>query len=564
MAVYDNTENSLQTSSQHQDELPTPPRRKCLSATLSMESQASNLTVLSSASAEEPTDFASLTFSASRFIHKKQRRDKFQHNYKLGPLIGKGGFGSCFKCTHIGSGVERACKLLHKSDNRKDNKSVVHEFKLLSQLDHPNLLKVYELYEDKKYFFIITDLYEGGDLFDLVEKEGPLNEQEVAMVIQRLLSCVNYLHQNGIVHRDIKPENVILTGNDFNTLKLIDFGLARQERPNQAFCSIVGSPFYVSPQVVNAQYNRKCDIWALGVIAYVLLCGKPPFDGGSDHDILEKIQVGYIHFDYAAFDVVTPDCTAYIRYLMTYEEDQRPSALEALKHPWLEQLKSAKAVASVKNMVLKKDVESALESLQRFQSRDCKLKQATAALLSCRFVTVAQRERLDAVFRALDRSHTGTLSVHDLQLAFADHLNIYLTQEEIQQQLWPDINYGGSGAVSYSEFVAVVSLEGRSSAAKVQEIYEHLDQDQKGFLNARDLQIGFRIKPETADLVCSEMIAQVAKDEDDEVIPRAVFERAVGKTIVAKKKTSSKPVAAAVVPTRKPLRRTRSLAAGAA
>ena len=187
-------------------------------------------------------------------------------------------------CVHRETGVQRAVKVLRKSNMDEDEKKMLfNEIHILKNLDHPNIVKMYESFEDEKRYYIVTEICKGGELFDEIIARGKFTEKDAAVLMKQVLSCVNYCHKNNIVHRDLKPENVLLEANkDFDQIKIIDFGTSLQFDPSKFLDEKLGTPYYIAPEVLNKKYNEKCDIWSCGVILYIILSGVPPFNGAND------------------------------------------------------------------------------------------------------------------------------------------------------------------------------------------------------------------------------------------------------------------------------------------
>jgi len=167
----------------------------------------------------------------------------------------------------------------------------------LKKLDHPNILKMYESYECDKRYYIVTDLCGGGELFEEITSRKQFSENDAAVLMKALLQCINYCHSNKVMHRDLKPENILLEDNkDYNQIKIIDFGSSVDFGQCEIHSLQVGTSYYIAPEVIKKHYNFKCDIWSCGVIAYILLSGRPPFNDSSDKKIMEKIESGKFHF----------------------------------------------------------------------------------------------------------------------------------------------------------------------------------------------------------------------------------------------------------------------------
>ena len=182
-------------------------------------------------------------------------------------------------------------RLINKATNT-NLREIQEETHILHELDHPNIVKYFETFEDYNYVYIVTELCPKGDLFDMmkrkVEKDGCFNEFESAKIMQTLLKAINHWHSLGITHRDIKPENIMFGDDDI--LKLIDFGLSRQVQKGGVLHGAVGSIYYIAPEVFSKSYSNKCDIWSLGIILYTLLSGYLPFEGGTTKEVLDNIK----------------------------------------------------------------------------------------------------------------------------------------------------------------------------------------------------------------------------------------------------------------------------------
>lgn len=158
-----------------------------------------------------------------------------------------------------------------------------NEINNLKDLDHPNIIKINEFFEDEKRYYIVTEICKGGELFDEIVERGHFTEKDAAKLMKQILSCINFCHINKIVHRDLKPENILLEKDkDFDKIKIIDFGTSLLIEEGDIIKEKLGTPYYIAPEVLKKKYTTKCDIWSCGVIAYIVLCGKPPFNGDTE------------------------------------------------------------------------------------------------------------------------------------------------------------------------------------------------------------------------------------------------------------------------------------------
>ena len=256
-----------------------------------------------------------------------------------GIILGTGTYGTVRECTHCSTGKKYAVKTINKSIvSRHDD--IKREVELLRSIDHPNIIKMNDCFEDEVYVHIITERFTGGELFDLILDNttdyGCLSEEYAASVIKSLLESIQYLHSKDIVHRDIKPENLLLSTNDDNAVvKLIDFGFSRTHKDGY-MTNQVGSPYYMSPCILQGKYDKSCDLWAVGIVTYILLSGYPPFNGDNVNEVKAAIMKGDLVFEYNVFGHLSEICRNFVLRLLCMEETSAiVTASEALRHPWL-------------------------------------------------------------------------------------------------------------------------------------------------------------------------------------------------------------------------------------
>ena len=218
---------------------------------------------------------------------------------------------------------------------RKDQVEYVgmleQELLVLMEVDHPNIVRFYEVYSDPKYYRIVMEYLEGGELFDSITTRGAFPEPQAALITKQLLSAIKHLHSLNIVHRDLKPENVILVNKETCRVKLIDFGLSRMLAEGTSVMKTrLGTPYFVSPEILGGKYDKRCDLWSLGVMTFMLVCGYPPFNGHTDAEVFYKIKL----CDYI-FPAVSELAQDFISRLLRTNPDLRLTIQEALRHPWL-------------------------------------------------------------------------------------------------------------------------------------------------------------------------------------------------------------------------------------
>ncbi|KAF8817737.1 calcium-dependent protein kinase CDPK3, partial [Cardiosporidium cionae] len=236
----------------------------------------------------------SFKISPGMYITHKQGhlRDRYQKIKKLGT----GAYGEVILCRDRITKSERAIKIIKKSSisTNVSPGSLIAEVEVLKRLDHPNIMKLYDFFEDRKQYFLVSEVYWGGELFDEIINRQKFLESDAANIMRQILSGCTYLHQHQIVHRDIKPENLLLDRKARDSLiKIVDFGLsAFFQGGGRKMRDRLGTAYYIAPEVLRKKYDEKCDIWSCGVILYILLCGYPPFSGHSDQEILRRVEKG--------------------------------------------------------------------------------------------------------------------------------------------------------------------------------------------------------------------------------------------------------------------------------
>lgn len=432
-----------------------PPRR-----TISRLDSSSPEAVVSTKSSRTRLSRAkSIKISAKQFVTHKKDLD-LHDEYIVGELLGSGGYGEVYSAVHKRTGAERAVKVVAKQNNSHDN-TIRNEFQILKTLDHPNCLKQFHLFEDAHNFHIVTDYYAGGELFDALQEELRMSEEDTATLLNHILSCVNYFHSCGVVHRDLKPENILLDANhNLEDCKIIDFGLSAfyDEKKDEPLTEVVGTSYYGSPQVFDGQpYTAKCDVWSCGVLAFLLLSGYAPFDGNTNKEIIHSVVEGVVQFDDPVWDHISDTAKDFIIYLLSYEENTRPTALQALQHPWLSQQRRDSCFSFKTTSRKSLFATAALENMEKFDAQS-KLKQATYALLSSQLLSPTEKDEIDKVFRIVDADCSGKLSRDELKVAFRDFYHKNLTDEEIDV-LFKKVNFSGSGTIEYSEFVVACMME---------------------------------------------------------------------------------------------------------
>lgn len=267
--------------------------------------------------------------------------ESINQHYEFGEIIGNGKYGQVF----LGHSLDEpdflvAIKVIKIRKIKSNFESVMKEIEMLKSASHPDIVKIINIYNDPKKLYIVMEYVKGEELYDYIVSKDNLLEEEAKIIISQLLRIVKYLNSINICHRDLKPENIMI---DTKTLKikLLDFGLSSYFS-NQSLVSPVGTPYYVSPEVLKGQYNKECDMWSVGVITYILLTGTPPFQGDSLPDIYREIMRFNIEFDEDEWNNFSIDAREFVECLIEPDIRIRMTPDQALEHSWLSNFECTK------------------------------------------------------------------------------------------------------------------------------------------------------------------------------------------------------------------------------
>jgi len=258
--------------------------------------------------------------------------------YEFKGELGRGAFSVVYMATQRATGVQYAVKVINKKDLGKDyEKNLKMEVDILKKVNHPNIIALKELFDTPDKLYLVMELVTGGELFDKIVEKGSYTEHEAGQLVRKIVSAVDYLHNLGIVHRDLKPENLLLkrADNDLE-IAIADFGLSKIVGQQMMMQTACGTPSYVAPEVLNASgYGKEVDMWSIGVITYILLCGFPPFYGDTVPEIFEQIMEANFDYPEEYWGSVSKEAKDFINKLLVVDSDKRLTASDALRHPWL-------------------------------------------------------------------------------------------------------------------------------------------------------------------------------------------------------------------------------------
>ena len=452
--------------------------------------------------------------------------------YKELEELGEGAYGVVKKvCLKDNPETLRAMKIISKENIVEgQSQKLLDEIKILKKLEHPNIMKIFEYFDDSSNIYIVSELCDEGDLLGKITKLGSMSELVVNFLMGQILNAISYLHDNGIFHGDIKLENIMLystskkNGRRFTKLnkelnssiklqkdiensykegqknnihssqifvedmtnyevKVIDFGCSKfliKGKKNK-LTGIVGTSIYCSPEVVDNLYDEKSDEWSCGILMYILLCGEPPFTGETEEEIFENIKKGEIDFTKRNFYNVSENCIDLIKKLLNPNKKKRINAAEALKHPFFtENFNSKDALTHNKDLnILKRFI-----SLTKLPS---KLHEVVVAYCCYNYINKEEEKQLRGLFRFLDKENKNRLSINNFSSGFRD-ANIMVSTYELKKII-NILDNDGSNLIEYQEFLrAACDKTTLFKDENLKAVFSVIDKDKKGYASSEDIQ----------------------------------------------------------------------------
>ena len=427
-------------------------------------------------------------------------------------LLGSGAFGEVWLVHHKDLERDFAMKIIKKRKNKaSDDKETINEISILKKLDHPKILKVIDFYSTLKKYYIITEYCPEGELFNEIIKVGKFDEGQAAFIINQILKAVSYCHKMNIIHRDIKPENIMITNREKNgclQVKLIDFGTAKIFERGQQENKYVGSSYYMAPEILKRQYNEKCDLWSIGVILYILLTGRPPFDGNDDEEILENVKKGvYDKWGYP-FPVLSEQSKDLIFKLLQYDPEKRLNAEQALEHPWFKtaEFKKKDKVNSISPQLAKE----LIENMTKYRS-DNVLKSAVIAYLIHHITNTEECLEASKLFNKIDLNSDGKIEKKELIQGFEKYWGI--SKEETKEKvdlIFSNIDTDFNGFIEYEEFVrAAINPSIFMSQNYLKFAFNYFDRDSSGDITFEEIKKRFTQNAKNTNSKVDEELKQI-------------------------------------------------------
>ena len=414
-------------------------------------------------------------------------------DYKKLNFLGEGSFAAVYRVQNRITDSVRAMKIINKSStcSEEDDKEILNEINILRTLDHPNILKIFEFYSNKESYSIVTELCSGGELFQEIVDKGPFSESYSAFVIYQILSAINYCHNMKIVHRDLKPENILIADRDKNNyprIKICDFGTSKMFEKGAVQRKLVGSSYYIAPEVLKKRYDEKCDIWSCGVILYILLSARPPFGGENDKEIMENVSIGKYDLQSSPFDKVSKSCIDLIQKLLIMDPKKRISAETALKHNWFKENKSKELFNQIKD---ESTLAKLISNLKAYK-RDSIIQETALAYLVHNFPQMKDVVNACKLFNQIDVNGDGKINKQELLKGLQSKMRSPTLEKDVEQ-IYKNIDMDNNGYIEYEEFVrAAVSKEKFLNENVLRYAFRYFDKDGSGEITFDEIEDVFK------------------------------------------------------------------------
>lgn len=437
-----------------------------------------------------------------------ENKHDIHQDYHIIRELGSGSYSVVYEAQHKITKDFRCIKKISKSNFSKDEEeSIMNEIQILRETDHPNILRVMEFFQNEKNLFLVMEKLEGGELFNRIIEQKRISERESRSIFRQIMSAVAYLHNKKIIHRDLKPENLMFESMQPDSpIKVIDFGTSRKYSPDEILHAKMGTAYYIAPEVLNKNYDEKCDIWSCGVILYILLCGYPPFNGNCDEVIFQKIQEGRFTFPKEEWSRVSLEAQDLVKRILVTDPNARPSAEEVLSHSWLR---------SASMHIDPTQQEAILTNLKSFKTVN-QLQKAIMFYFVTFYDIKEEKRRLAEIFKSLDKNGDGQLSrdeiISGLKMKGSEDQPLEL------DSFFKEIDINNTNSIDFSEFiVANYNYKRKINNSRLKELFQLIDSDHDGSITKEELMSFFHFTNLENERMVSEMISEVDSDRNGSI-----------------------------------------------
>ena len=446
-----------------------------------------------------------------------QEKGNPSKKYKPTKLLGTGSFGSVYEAKNTIFQNIVAMKVINKDPNNSlDEQEIRNEIDILKKLSHPNIVKIYEFYISNSHYYIVTEFCRDGELFSYIKNK--YSERQLAVLFYQVFSGLWYLHDNKILHRDIKLENIMIsqkekdyeTGEELFWVKIIDFGTAKIFEKNKKEKDVVGSSYYIAPEVLQQNYNEKCDTWSVGVILYMMLVGRAPFDGKDDEEIILKINSADYNSKEPKLMKHSPEVRDLVSKLLEKDTDKRYSAREAIAHPWFQKYGGRSLYSNFK----REEIEPYINNLFNYYFNS-KIQQLVIAFLVHNLPNDDSTITVLKLFRHFNKSGSCKLTKEELMNGLYDYRNKN-DVDKVVDHLFRLLDGDNNGFIEYEEFLrACIDKKTILKSTYLKYAFKFLDKEKTGTLNTQKIIKAFVLTPnKLIEAVFNNTLNSVDHDSD--------------------------------------------------
>ena len=454
--------------------------------------QKKSTTLMENSSVLKQLFLVQMSIPVSQELLVMQQKGNPNDKYIRGKKLGSGTFGVVYEAKNILFNNIVAMKIIKKNEYM-NNQLIINEIDILKKLSHPNIVRIYEFYESNNNFYLINEYCDGGELFNYINN-SKLNEQQLSILFYQVFSGLCYLHENNILHRDMKPENILiskiekdlLSDEEYFWIQIIDFGTAKIFENDKKEKSIVGSAYYIAPEVLDKDYNEKCDTWSVGVILYMFLTGRAPFDGKNKEEIINSIRIKNLDLKNEKLLQRSPEVIDLVSNLLDKNIDKRLSAKEALNHIWFKRFNGRKLFGNFKE----EDIQPYINNLFNYTFHS-KIQQLVIAFLVHNLPTTESSRNILKLYRYFNESGDCKLTKEEL----INGLSKYREKEEVIKKvdhLFILLDSDNNGNIEYEEFLrACIDKKEVLTEEYLKYAFKFLDKENKGNLSVEEINKAF-------------------------------------------------------------------------
>ena len=439
-----------------------------------------------------------------------------EKKYKILSNIGQGSYGDVFLAMNIYTKEKVAIKKIYKSFDEISESEIINEIEILKKLNHPDIVKVLEYYKTDQAYYIVSEYCSGGELFQ--KAETYLSETQIAVIFKQILSGLSYLHSNNIVHRDLKLENILisdieyvsLTGEEYLDIKIIDFGNAEHFDKKISNKSLVGSSYYIAPEIFKKKSGKESDLWSAGVILYMLIVGHPPFCGESDKKILSSVKKGIYDKNYSRWKNASNEVQDLIEKLLISDPNKRLSAKDALNHPWFKKYQSN----AIYYNITKKEIHQCILNFLSYNV-NTKFQELVMSYIIHNMPKIKQTKIAISLFKLVNTNGDGKLLKNELK-----NVLLYFVSEEylIHYEIIFDLlDSDKKGFIEYEKFLrACLDKKYILNEENIKLAFNFFDKENKGYFDEEEMKNLFN-KEKINDELCHIIFEEIDLNKNGKI-----------------------------------------------